>query len=287
MLNILIKSLTSFLLLLTIGIANSANTAPEFDLGQFVTIPGGTYVIGSPENEPFREASERLHSVKLSPYSIMDAAVTQESYATVMGENPSGFKNPKYCPLSFKEIEVNGKKIAVCADHPVEEVSWDDANKFANRLNELDPKHKYDLPTEAQLEVAFRGGTNTAFVTGPYTSRDDMANLKKYVWYVENSNNQTHPVKSTQKNAFGFYRSSVWEWVRDWQAFKYEYAGSEGLDPKGPEGPDTSRGRYPARVVRGCAFASPFTSCRSAYRYFASPDARGNYMGFRLVRTLK
>lgn len=112
-------------------------TSLDFDLGQFVTIPGGINDIGSPTTEPDRRADEKLHKVELSPYSIMDAAVTQESYAKIMGDNPSQFKDPKYCPLSFKEVEVNGNNIGFCADHPVEYVSWNDANKFAERLSKL------------------------------------------------------------------------------------------------------------------------------------------------------
>jgi len=247
-------------------------SAQDFDLGQFVTIQGGSYDIGSPEDQPGHRPNEKPHSVELSLYFIMDAAVTQESYARIMGENPSEFKDPKYCPLSFKEIEVKGNKIAVCADHPVENLSWDDANEFANRLSELDPKYKYTLPTEAQLEVAFRGGTNTAYVTG----RNDEAGVGDYVWYNGNSGNQTRPVKSTQKNAFGIYRSSVWEWAQDW--YEESYASSTGLGPQGP-----TWGVY--RVIRGGGWGSGASCCRSAFRNSSSPVIRYARLGFRLVRT--
>jgi formylglycine-generating enzyme required for sulfatase activity len=67
-------------------------------LGKFVLIPGGTYEIGSPTTEAFRSDDENLHSVDLSPFSIMDAVVSQEAYAKVMGKNPSKFKESEYCP---------------------------------------------------------------------------------------------------------------------------------------------------------------------------------------------
>ena len=136
----------------------------------------------------------------------------------------------------------------------MEKVSWDDAKKFAELLNKHDSKYKYSLPTEAQLEVAFRGGTNTAYVTG----RDDEKGLGDYVWYDANSGNQTHPVKSIKfANKFGIYRSSVWEWAQDW--YDKDYAGSTGLDPQGP-----TSGSY--RVIRGGGWCNGASYCRSAFR---------------------
>lgn len=242
-------------------------------LGQFVTIPGGTYEIGSPRTEAGRFNDENLHSVDLSPFTIMDAAVTQEAYARVIGNNPSRFKEVSYCPHSFKEIEVNGQNIPVCADYPVEMVSYIDAEKFAERMNELDPKHKYSLPTEAQLEVAFRGGTKTAYVTG----RDDDQGLGAYVWYSANSKNQTHAVRSKLANKFGIYRSSVWEWAQD--RYDENYAGSTGLNPQGPASGSS-------RVVRGGSWENPALHyLRSASRNAVRQDIRVDYIGFRLVRT--
>jgi formylglycine-generating enzyme required for sulfatase activity len=245
----------------------------ERDGGQFVSIPGGTYEIGSPPQEASRGSNEKLHSIELSEFSIMDAAVTQESYAKVMGTNPSHFQEQKYCPQSYKEIDVKGQKIPVCADHPVEMVSWDDAKKFAELLSKQNGKYKYSLPTEAQLEVAFRGGTKTAYVSG----RDDETGLGDYVWYSANSGSQTHPVRSIKfANKYDVYRSSVWEWAQDW--YDENYAGSTGLDPQGP-----TSGSH--RVFRGGGWGNVASGCRSAFRYVGSSDARRGDLGFRLVRT--
>lgn len=241
-------------------------------LGKFVLIPGGTYEIGSPPTEAGRANNENLHSIDLSPFSIMDAAVTQEAYAKVMGNNPSSFKEAKYCPDSIKEIQVDGQNIPVCADYPVEKVSYDDAVKFAERMNELDPGNKYSLPTEAQLEVAFRGGTKSAYVTG----KDDEEGLGDYIWYRVNSKNQTHGVKSKQANEYGIYRSSVWEWAKDW--YDANYAGSTGLDPQGP-----TSGSY--RVFRGGSWRNSAQYSRSAYRNSSMPVYPYDFLGFRLVRT--
>jgi formylglycine-generating enzyme required for sulfatase activity len=237
----------------------------------FVSIPGGTYEIGSPETDPNHRENEKLHKIELSPFSIMEAAVTQESYARLMGYNPC-YKVQNDCHQSFKEIIVKGVKIPVCADHPVETVSWVDAKKFAELLSKQDGKYTYNLPTEAQLEVAFRGGTKTAYVSG----RDDETGLGDYVWYSANSGSQTHPVKSKLANKFGIYRSGVWEWAQD--LYNDDYAGSTGLDPQGP----TSS--FIGRVFRGGGYNTDAQSCRSAVRGGLN-EGHGLYgLGFRLVR---
>lgn len=241
------------------------------DIGKFVAIPGGDYYIGSPESEANRFPDEKLHRITLSPFFIMDAPVTQEKYARMTGSNPSWFKEAEYCPEDFKEIEVNGVKIPVCSKHPVENVSHNDATQFANLMTEKDPKHKYRLPTEAQLEVVFRGGTTTAYVTG----RDDEKGLGDYVWFSVHANNQTHPVRSKRANAFGIYRS-IEEWAADY--YDKDYNGSTGLDPEGPAKP---RSRF---VVRGSSFWSGIRSCRSAYRNSYKQDRPRKNVGFRLVR---
>jgi formylglycine-generating enzyme required for sulfatase activity len=145
--------LLSFLLLLTIAVnAYAENPINENNpLGNFATIPAGTYEIGSPDTEPNRWHNEHLHKVKLSQYDIGETGVTQEQYVRIIGTNPSKFKNPKDCPTSFKIIMMNQQKIPVCSDYPVENVNWDDATEYARLVSENDPKYIYRLPTEAQL----------------------------------------------------------------------------------------------------------------------------------------
>lgn len=245
-------------------------------IGNFVTISGGTYTIGSPNTEPDRQPDERLHSVKLSAYDMGETAVTQERYARVTGTNPSTFKNPQDCPESFKIILIKKNKIPVCSDYPVENVNWNDANRYANLESKMNSKFIYSLPTETQQEVAFRGGTRTAFVSG-----NDDAGIIDYIWssnsdYLE----KTHPVKSKHPNAFGIYHSTVWEWSKDW--YSKDYQNSFGLDPKGPI--TGSR-----RVLRGCSHINGSDDCRSAFRNDLDPDEQRNngLVGLRLVRSLR
>jgi formylglycine-generating enzyme required for sulfatase activity len=241
-------------------------------LNGFVSIPGGVYEIGSPKSEANRDNDERLHEISLSSFEIMEAAVTQEHYVRKMGHNPSFFKEDKPGVASFKIIEVNGKKIPVWGDHPVENVTWYEAKAYADALSQGDHNYNYRLPTEAELEVAFRGGTKTAYVSG-----NDESGLIDYVWYG-NPTGQTQPVKSKLANSYRIHRSSVYEWTGDW--YSQDYSRSVGLDPAGPtSGSD--------RVVRGGGFCYNAQYCRSASRNCLSPDSHDGNLGFRLVRTKK
>jgi formylglycine-generating enzyme required for sulfatase activity len=170
---------------------------------------------------------------------------------------------------------MNKKQIPVCSDYPVENVNWNDATRYASLESKIDSKFVYSLPTEAQEEVAFRGGTNTAFISG----NDDISIGDYYIWFSNSDyyEKQTHPVKSKRPNAYGIYHSSVWEWSSDWYSKNYE--GSEGLDPKGP----TTGIR---RVLRGCSRTNVSEDCRSAFRNDLSPSEKRDNgdVGLRLLR---
>ena len=168
-----------------------------------------------------------------------------------MGSNPSEFKG---------------------RNNPVEMVSWDDAQEFIKRLNAKEGHKRYRLPTEAEWEYAARAGTTTAYSFG-----DNKKELSRYAWYGENSGDSTKPVGQKQPNPWGLYdvHGNVFEWVQDWYGEKY-YANSPGTDPKGPS---SSSGR----VGRGGGWGSFAESCRSACRYFNSPDYRNICIGFRLA----
>ena len=88
-----------------------------------------------------------------------------------MGYNPSRFKSKENCPEDY--LEINGA--ALCPNHPVETVSWNDAQEFIKKLNEGNNGYAYRLPTEAEWEYAARGGTQTAYSFG-----DDTGYLRDY-----------------------------------------------------------------------------------------------------------
>ncbi len=231
-------------------------------LVEFASVPEGTFLMGSPVEEMNRSGNEIQRHVTLSAFEIAATAVTQELYARVMGVNPSQFAQENYCQKSFKILEINGQKIPVCADHPIESVSWNDANDFIAKLNSTYSDYQYQLPTEAQLEYSFRGGTTTAYVSGSTES-----GIEEFAWFRTNSNGQTHPVKSKRRNAFGVYRSGLWEWTKD-------------------DCNDLPLGAV-SRPSRGGSWFTNVHCCRSACRSIVFVGSKSNTNGIRLIRTPK
>lgn len=193
------------------------------------------------------------HEVVLTrPFEIQATPVTQLQWSLVMGENPSHFMSPS---------------------RPVEQVSWEDAQKFIHKLNELDPEFDYRLPTEAEWEYAARGGIQAQEVENP----------KAHSWMIINSNSQTHEVAQLNPNPTGLYDliGNVWEWVQD--RYKDQPPTNGTVDPQGPR-----FGMF--RVVRGGAYDSGHyhaDQARYTLRNYRAPDARNKNVGFRLVRVPK
>ncbi|MDJ0561815.1 MAG: bifunctional serine/threonine-protein kinase/formylglycine-generating enzyme family protein, partial [Microcystis sp. M53599_WE4] len=145
-----------------------------------VELPGGKFMMGSPDSDPDAQSSEKpQHQVKVNSFAIGKYPVTQAQYQAVMGTNPSRFQNNP--------------------QNPVENVSWDDAQAFCRKLSQITGK-TYRLPTEAEWEYACRAGTTTRFYFG-----DDANQLGDYAWYEGNSGGTTHPVGQKKPNAWGLY----------------------------------------------------------------------------------
>lgn len=219
---------------------------------EFVYIPAGTFVMGSPENESYRDANEIQHRVTLTKRFYMQTTeVTQAQWQTSMGGNPSVFKG--------------------CGDDcPVETVSWNDVQQFIDKLNRKESGRRYRLPTEAQWEYAARAGTQTPYYTGVSASDLDRAG-----WYNENATKTPHPVARKEPNRWGLYdmHGNVWEWCQD----RYgKYPKENVTDPSGP-----SSG--PSRVIRGGSWLNSARGSRSACRPRRGPAYRGGNLGFRLV----
>jgi formylglycine-generating enzyme required for sulfatase activity len=140
---------------------------------KFVLIRAGTFIMGSPLNEPGRDSDERRHKVSLTRPSYVQATeVTQGQWQAVMGENPSHFSAcGKTCP--------------------VEMVSWYDSQRFIARLNAMAGARTYRLPTEAEWEYAARSGSQTALSNGILTVTGCAydAKLDRTGWYCGNSDN--------------------------------------------------------------------------------------------------
>ena len=250
-----------------IGFVSISNVEPseqklKNSLGmEFVLIQPGKFMMGSPEDEPGRFTGEKLHAVNLTnPFYLQTTEVTQAQWQALMGKNPASQKR--------------------CGDNcPVEQVSWDDVQKFIQKLNQKEGTNKYRLPTEAEWEYACRAGSTTAFPNGGITElncgRDP--NLDPTGWYCGNSNNMIQPVARKKPNAWGLYDmlGNVQEWCQDLFG---AYPDDEVIDPKGPK-----KGSY--RAMRGGTWYSPARDTRCASRFGSPARYRFRHIGFRLCMT--
>ena len=261
------KKILNFVVLLLFVVStgycsNESFVIKELDL-ELKKCPAGRFMMGSPEDELGRaeKLDEKLHSVIISkPFYIGKYVVTQKQYQTLMGNNPSLFKGE---------------------NKPVENVSWNDAKEFINRLSSIFRKfipigYKFDLPTEAQWEYACRAGTTTALNNGKnITSKTDSCyNLYGLGWYSNNSGSKTHAVGYKKPNAWGIYdmHGNVWEWCRDWYG---NYKSWTRSDPICISGSD--------RVRRGGSWNCSAIFCRSACRNNGNPNFGNCTLGFRVA----
>ena len=244
------------------------------DLGDKVTlklvqIPAGKFLMGSPKDEKDRGDDEGLPpgkwvnddpqiEVTISKAFYLGVyEVTVVQYAQFVKDSGTKHEEPR-----FKQA----------GDHPVVNVSWDDAQAFCQWLSKKSGKTVV-LPTEAQWEYACRAGSNTRFSFG-----DKEEDLGDYAWHDGNSKDKTakftHPVGQKKANAWGLYdmHGNVWEWCANVYGV---YAGA-GADPAGPK-----EGKL--RVVRGGSWDTDPKFCRSAFRNWIDPVNRRDIYGFRVA----
>ena len=175
------------------------------------------------------------------------------------------------------------------ADHPVVNVTWNDAVAFCSWLSRQEGE-SYRLPSEAEWEYACRGNTKTLYYHGDNPEglafvgnvADGTARAKFSSWTTISARDGyvfTASAGRFRSNAFGLYdmHGNVWEWCGDWYGEDY-YASSVANDPRGPNG-----GSY--RVYRGGCWSRAPQSCRSASRYGDSPSGRYDDLGFRVLRS--
>lgn len=226
----------------------------------FVYIPAGTFRMGSPPSEKGRDGDEGpVHRVTITePFYLSRYEVTQAQWRAVMGRNPSIFKH-----------EPNAENL------PVDWVSWDDAQRFIDRLNRTH-EATFRLPTEAEWEYAARAGTSTRFYWG---SDENATAIRDHAWAHSYAEGTSHPVGQKQPNPWGLYDMSgnVWEWTQDWYG---SYADTAQVDPMGP-----AQGER--KVYRGGSWFNAPSTLRSANRHKHPTDEPFTNAGVRLVREVE
>ena len=233
----------------------------EFVSQRMRWIPPGTFLMGSPENEPGRFENERQHEVEITTgYWLANTACSQKMWKAVMGNDPSHFP---------------GEKL------PVEQVSFNDVLEFLAAVNRLLPSLQLALPTEAQWEHACRCGRDAEpFSFGRHLTTDQANYNGNYP--LEGSEKGVYRKRTVNVDQFipnnwGLFQmhGNVWEWCQDWYA-EYNESNSPQHDPQGP-----SSGSE--RVLRGGSWVSDARSARSAARSRVVPDVRINFFGFRCL----
>ena len=253
-------------------ITKNANYFGE-DLGDGVTlemvaIPGGTFIMGSPENEEGRISYESpQHQVTVPPFFMGKYPVTQKQWRAVAA-------------LGKVNIDLESDPSYFKGDNlPVECVSWNDAQEFCARLSRMANK-TYRLPTEAEWEYACRGGTTTPFYCGE-TISTDLANYHGNYTYGQGQKGQyrekTTEVGIFPANPFGLYDmcGNVWEWCEDGWDENYINAPTDGSAW-------TSLGSQ-RKLLRGGSWGSIPDYCRSAFRLNSNLDDSYDSIGFRVV----
>ncbi|MCE9634807.1 MAG: formylglycine-generating enzyme family protein [Planctomycetes bacterium] len=246
-----------------IAVFAHAATGLEFSL-----VPGGTFLMGSPEGEWERESREGpQHSVTIpGAFLLCRTETTQAAWERVMGTNPT-----------------TG---TIGADQPVENVSWDDAHTFCGKTG-------LRLPSESEWEYACRAGTTT-----PWWSGDDQADLARAAWYRGDQNAWTRfvnrvlgwvgrpppatghfAVAQKDANPFGLHdvHGNVSELCEDAWHDDYDRAPTDGAAWRRKEG---------GRIARGGSWQHYADYARSAFRSWVGPGARYAYVGFRPAKSV-
>jgi len=230
---------------------------------EFIKVEPGSFIMGSPESEPYRDKNENQHKVTISRAFYLQATeVTLKQWEALMGTKLLSRK-----PKDEKNL-------------PVTKVSFYDTQKFIKKLNSSDMVRngRYMLPTEAQWEYACRAGTQTAYSWG------DEIDCSKAM-YQNNSKKASKcislfktrgmlpdrpaPVKSFAPNPWGFYdmHGNVWEWCSDpYREYNTDASAKSGT-----------------RIKRGGSWFKYGIYLRSANRAYAHPGGKFQTTGFRLV----
>jgi formylglycine-generating enzyme required for sulfatase activity len=236
---------------------------------EMIQIPAGSFTMGSDTGD---DDEKPPHKVNITSFFMDRYEVTQKAFTSLMGNNPSKFKDPQ---------------------KPVDGTSWVLAVKYCNMRSQkegLRPCYNvqtgecdfsangYRLPTEAEWEYACRAGSTTAYSFG-----DNPAESNSRAWHKANANSTSHAVGQKQPNAWGLYdmHGNAAEWCNDRYSEK-TYIQSASDNPRGPATGDK-------RVQRGGSWKWPADQSRSSSRASETPGLAdacfgSEAYGFRCVK---
>lgn len=242
------------------------------DCPEMVVVPSGSFMMGSPEDEPGRTRVEGpQHRVTIKqPFAVGKYSVTFAEWDACVADGGCG---------GYKPSDQGWGR----GDRPVMNVNWHDAKAYAAWLSKKTGK-TYRLLSEAEREYVARAGTMTPFWWG-ISITPDQANYDGHFVYKGGGEkgeyrHRTVPVNSFQANPWGLYQvhGNVWEWTEDCWNNNHNGASADGSA--------RTTGLCDRRVLRGAPWSSNPHFLRSAFRFGGTTDLRYDYFGFRLARTL-
>lgn len=261
----MLRSSRALSLICLLAVSVTLHAAMPID---YVTVPAGEFVMGTrdidaavfelPDGNAGLIADETpARVVRISrPFGLSRTEITQGQWFDRMQSRPGPeavWQRPDWRVL------------------PVVSVSWDDTQRFIQRLNQTDSAYHYRLPTEAEWEYAARAGTS-----GLRPFPDEK--LADHAWFLGNSGDVPQPVATRRANAWGLYDmlGNAWEWVADRYA-EDAYTVLPVIDPVNVQTGDK-------RVRRGGSYHCEPHLVRPGYRAADAPDTRYAVLGFRVLR---
>ena len=260
----------------------------------FIVFPAGDYIIGSDTDDPVREKDEARHLVRLTrPFAMLDREIAFEEliafspqYERFMAAQSdassavAGFGTDWYDSVRF--CRWLGKQFGLAeADQPYASPESLDKNLYPREPNPLAnwaPRNwpvdlnrpGFRLPTEAEWEIAARGGA-----LGLYSYGSDEKLMRHFGWYIENCGKRVHPPRELRPSIRGLFdvHGNLHEWTYDWHN---DFGIDAVTDPVGPQ-------EASFRTFRSAGWAYDAAYCRTAYRGAVIPTSRNLATGFRLA----
>ncbi len=220
---------------------------------EMVEVKGGSFIMGDESGD---KDEKPAHEVQVNTFSIAKTETTVRQWRA-------------FCTAT-KRAMPEAPWFGLKDDHPIVNISWDDAIAYCTWLSATNKKH-YRLPTEAEWEFAARGGIKSnGYAYSGAKAPDSIA------WFSGHSNG-TMPVAQKLPNELGLYdmTGNVWEWCSDWYDAGY-YALRVKDNPQGPHS-----GKF--FTLRGGAWDIGARNSRNSYRNPLSPTSRNHNKGFRVA----